>query len=366
MIYKEVISSALKSVNNLPRFFSCAWSVYRSDEKARSLPFRLQIENSTICNLSCQMCPLKEMKRAKGMMKFSVFQRIFDEIRPGYLNLTGYGESFLNPDILKMVTHAKKFKTYVKFDTNGTVLNRKRMIEILDSGLDLISFSIDAADRKTYLKIRQADQFEKVIDNLRLLVERRDSLKKTLKIHAAIVVQEDNLKDLIKFIKLMDQIGVDKVNPTPVIEYDISQNKKYKIDKYRKMIRELLSEYYKISKTLRIDCDVFPLERFLSDKNDTVPKNRNCFVPWYSSYIAWNGDVFPCCYYYDGQITFGNIFRQSFREIWNSNRYQDFRRKLLQTRDKLPICSSCELNEKFILEKIQHLKVPLLGMFTKR
>ena len=39
--------------------------------------------------------------------------------------------------------------------TNGTLMNKKKAHEIVNSGLSSIMFSIDATDSKTYLKIRR-------------------------------------------------------------------------------------------------------------------------------------------------------------------------------------------------------------------
>ncbi len=367
MVYREVLSTVLKSFGKLPRIFLNGYSVYRSGEKAYSPPFRAQIENSTRCNLNCQMCPLLQMRRTKGMMRIDEFKKIYDKIKPIFLNLTGYGESFLNPDIFQMVTHAKKHGSYIKFDTNGTILDREKADQTLASGLDLLSFSIDAADRKTYQKIRGSDKFDQVISNLKYLVKKRNETGSPLKIHVAMVVQEDNLNQLVKLIKMLDQIGIDKMNPTPVIEYDILQNRKYKLDRYRTQMKKIIAEYYRIKNELRMEVDIFPLEEFVDQEIENNPQKRACFIPWYSTYIAWNGDVFPCCYYYNGQIKLGNVFKQDFKKIWNSSGYEHFRQKLLYHRDKLPICASCELNEQFILRKIKLLKkMPLLGLFTRR
>ena len=367
MVYREVLKSILKSLLKLPRIIQNGFSAFKSEEESSVFPLRIQVENSTICNLKCQMCPLFEMKREKGMMKFDQFKAIYDKIKPLFLNLTGYGESFLNPDILKMVNYAKKNGSYVKFDNNGTIVDKHKTIETIESGLDLLSFSVDAVDEKTYEKIRGKNLFEKLIKNLIFFVDERNKRGSDLEIHAAIVVQEDNLSELTRLIKLLDQIGVDKINPTPVIEYDIPENRKFKLNKYIESLKKTLGEIDRLKPYIKAKLDLGPLREFAFKKNEIDAKKRSCFIPWYSTYIAFNGDVFPCCYYYDGQIKFGNIFEKDFSEIWNSLAYKKFRMSVLKNRNKLPICSSCELDEKFITDKVNLIKkIPFLKRMTKR
>ncbi len=40
------------------------------------------------------------------------------------------------------------------------------------------------------------------------------------------------------------------------------------------------------------------------------------------------------------QVSFGNIYEQSFKEIWNGPRYQEFRKNLI-THGSYPACSRC-------------------------
>ena len=53
---------------------------------------------------------------------------------------------------------------------------------------------------------------------------------------------------------------------------------------------------------------------------------RGCKWPWKGSYITADGFVTPCCENGSDpdKINFGNVFQQSYREIWNSDAYRTF------------------------------------------
>jgi len=52
---------------------------------------------------------------------------------------------------------------------------------------------------------------------------------------------------------------------------------------------------------------------------DAIP----CYVGWIFSRILANGDISPCCR--GVNMPMGNILEQSFRSIWESVKYRDFR-----------------------------------------
>jgi len=85
------------------------------------------------------------------------------------------------------------------------------------------------------------------------------------------------------------------------------------------------------------DLDRQGLEDFYFHPEVFVRGDR-CYVPWRSAEIIANGDcvVMTRCFH----ISFGNIYEQSFKDIWNGPGYQEFRRNLI-THGSYPACSRC-------------------------
>jgi radical SAM protein with 4Fe4S-binding SPASM domain len=62
---------------------------------------------------------------------------------------------------------------------------------------------------------------------------------------------------------------------------------------------------------------------------------------WNSCVITWDGRVVPCCFDKDAHHVLGDLKKQSFREVWHSKAYSDFRGALLMSRSNLEMCRNC-------------------------
>ena len=69
--------------------------------------------------------------------------------------------------------------------------------------------------------------------------------------------------------------------------------------------------------------------------NQFEPSGHTCVSPWTTMYISPTGCVYPCLNYY-----VGNIREQPLRELWNSERYRQFRNRLLRD-GQFPDCVGC-------------------------
>jgi radical SAM protein with 4Fe4S-binding SPASM domain len=148
----------------------------------KKLPRKIYIEPSAVCNLRCgatlecgcaDFCNPKVIlkHRNEKLMSFDTFRRIIDEVHEDLedLELFNYGETFLNPDAIRMIEYAKKRKEslFVFSSTNGhyfdTDAKRRALIE---SGIDRLMFSIDGADQATYEKYRHGGRLDQVLNNV--------------------------------------------------------------------------------------------------------------------------------------------------------------------------------------------------------
>ncbi len=365
MIYKEI----LKKLN--PKFifrvgvgtFSC----FISGKKAYSLPIRAEIENGAGCNLRCEMCAINNMKRKKGFLSFENFKKIYDQINPPYLNLTGYTESFLNKDIFKMIKYGKNKGSFIKLDSNATILNNEIISNIIKSDANAISISVDGSTEKIYGNIRKGGKLKIVLENLKKLINKRNKQNSEMKIYIAIVVQKNNIGDVVNIIKLLDKLGVDQINPTPIVEYDIKKYEKFTLKNYIKELKKVIGNLSKLKTKTKIDYD--SLKQYLKDYNNKnlKYKTESCFAPWYNTYITWEGDVVPCCYFYDKQVSFGNVLVEDFKNIWNNKKYRNFRKNMVKKGRKHLICQTCRNKEDFLYNKFKRFnKIPLIKKLTYR
>jgi radical SAM protein with 4Fe4S-binding SPASM domain len=74
-------------------------------------------------------------------------------------------------------------------------------------------------------------------------------------------------------------------------------------------------------------------------------QSRYCVDPWTQPFILENGNVWPCCWFYE---SLGNINTQSFAEIWDGPEARRLRQELLtgHLRKQCQTCPSRALTTK--------------------
>jgi len=64
--------------------------------------------------------------------------------------------------------------------------------------------------------------------------------------------------------------------------------------------------------------------------------------------VGWNGDVYMCCYDFNGQYNFGNAVTQDFTSIWDSNKYKETRELIRNF--ATPLCQKCAASMEVVEE----------------
>lgn len=283
-------------------------------DKYKNIPFSLRIENTNYCNGQCFMCPYPTMKRKKGTMTKELYKKIIDEsqeLKINYINLHNFGEPLVDKDFVWRVKYAKsKNIKRISTNTNGTLLTKKLAKEIIESGLDELFISVDAATKKSYQKIRIGLNYDQVIKNIKYLVQLK---KQSNSSHPKIILDflEFNLNknETQKFIKKWKSI-VDSVCISQI--HDWSNKKKIDIGK-------TINNYVEFS-------------------------HSPCRLPFTEMLVNWDGTVSLCCQDIEGEIILGDVNKESISDIWQNKKYQSIRKAHLNLKTKnLPLCQNCKL-----------------------
>ncbi len=84
--------------------------------------------------------------------------------------------------------------------------------------------------------------------------------------------------------------------------------------------------------------------RYILENNSFRIKNEiknHCFALWRTSVITWDGRVVPCCFDKDAQNEIGVVNGRAFSDIWHSEKYSNFRGKILSNRKSVSMCTNC-------------------------
>ena len=288
------------------------------------MPVSYSIEPTNHCNLKCPECPsgLGTLTRPLGLLKFDNFKRIIDEIKDTgfYVQLFFQGEPFINKQLPQMIIYAQKSNVYISISTNGHFINESNVDYVLENAPDKLIYSVDGLDEESYQNYRIGGTFEQADKGLRTLINRKKELglKKPF-VEFQFIVMKQNEHQLDEVLHYGKEVGVDKV-----------VFKTMQISSYENALKFLPS-----NKKYR---------RYAFDDQSFKIKNgikNHCFALWRTSVITWDGKVVPCCFDKDAQFEFGIINGRSFKDIWISDEYQNFRSKILTDRKSVDMCTNC-------------------------
>lgn len=293
-------------------------------------PVSISIEPTNLCNLHCLECPsgTRLLSRERGLIETDTFRKIIDQLSPDLHWLTFYfqGEPYLHSQFHEMVSYAKSKNIYVSTSTNGHFLNEINAISTVKAGIDRLIISLDGTDQESYSAYRKGGSYEKVVQGITEIVNRKKSLNSG---KPYIVIQFLVLKTNQHQISKIRQLGL-----------DLGVNK----------VELKTAQFYEFAKgnPLMTDIDRYSRYKRCISGSDNTPlykiKNRlpnRCFRMWSSSVITWDGWVVSCCYDKDAGYKMGNLNDQSFNEIWTGQKYHDFRQKILHSRKEIDICKNC-------------------------
>jgi len=282
----------------------------RSMEVNPEFPSRINIEPTNRCNLRCNMCPRKDLTRPVGEIDIDLFDKLAAEISrqaPAEVRLHKDGEPLLAPHIFELIEHIKTAapSTLLNMDTNALLLDEEKAEKILDSKLDVLLFSVNAATAETYKKVRGSTKYDQVITNIeRFLAIRKERGYVWPKVKVQLIVMAETKNEIGLF---REQWGPHEVDTLmiPAINWG----------GHRPEVQSLMA----------------------------MPRKRYpCTFLWNSFSINWDGKVSFCNVDFDHLGIVGDLHEQSIAEVWKSPEFERYRHLHKHGRwGEIDLCRDC-------------------------
>ncbi len=286
------------------------------------VPFLVFLDPADICNFQCKFCPtgnralIKKIKRNSGLMDFDLYKKIIDDLceleKPiKVLRLYKDGEPLLNPKFADMVRYAKERGCALQVDTttNGSLLNPKKNIELVEAGLDKIHISLEGLSDEFYKEFSGYKiNFDKLVENIRHFYEHKKNCVVSIKTVGDNLSEEEKDRFFNIFGDITDHIFIEHVAPCwPKFEMSgVIPNSEVGI--YGQEIKEV---------------DVCP-------------------YIFYSLSINSDGKVSLCFLDWSRELIVGDVKTESFKNIWNGETLFNYRKMhLMKRRKDHPICEAC-------------------------
>ncbi len=319
-------------------------------------PVCLYLEVTNRCNLLCTTCPRTfEALEPPGDMSWDLFRTIVDQFpRIARVVLHGVGEPMMVRALPRMIRTLKDRGTYVLFNTNGTLLSEKKGRELIDSGLDELRVSLDAAEPVAFKLVRGRDMFARIVKKVRAFrALQRELAAERPRVSLWLTGLQETVGQLSDFVRLAHDMDVSEVYLQRLVYFPEGQGMARpeealfagRDDAEGRLIREaeLLAQSLGIAFNASGASDP---SASLKPGESAQPWSL-CRRPWSLMYITAHGRALPCCIApfsmrgYDS-FTLGDATQATLREIWNGAKYQDFRSALLSYRPP-PACAGCGL-----------------------
>ena len=263
-------------------------------------PTRVWVEPTSHCNLRCSFCGNRLLpKEQRGFMDFDLFRKLVDEAAGSIrqFNMFHRGESLLHPQIGEMIRYAASRGLRTRIHTNGTLLNPDLSRSLVESRLDVLSFSFDGYDREMYEANRPNASFDRVLSNM------------------------------LGFLAVKKEMGAD----TPFVALELMELAGGPAGEIRRKRRKFLRRFAGL-----------PLDKFIirrphnwaglvdtgSAGESPGRKRVPCPLLWHALVVFWDGRILPCPQDVFGSLQLGDARSRRLLDVWNGDEIRSLRREM--------------------------------------
>lgn len=285
-------------------------------------PFSIYITPSSLCNIRCNFCYHSDEKAKKeagvefGTMSLELFKKIIDDIcefpqQVKKLKVGTIGEPLINKELAKMIAYAKEKNAVESIDlyTNGTLLNEKTNMELINAGVDWVNISVNGIDAKDFENTcgRKLDMEQYVANIKHFYDNKSENTTLYIKLGDKGYTEEQKQKFYDIFGDICDEIFIEAIVDDMWEDTNVKKN--------------------------NINSSIYGGE---VKYKEICPLIFNAFA------INYDGKAVACCLDWKEDFVLGDFNTQSALEIWNGKSLRAIRMKhLLKHRKDVPLCKEC-------------------------
>jgi len=313
-------------------------------EHSDCYPLYMEVSPVATCNHRCKFCAYDFIGHPNRKLEKERTIALLEELKAAGLKsllYSGEGEPLLHPDIDEFVIHAKNIGIDVGMYTNGHFLSKDLAGKIMPS-LTFVRFSFSGGSDKNYAEVHnvKAGIFDRVVENITAASEVKKEHGLDIDIGVQFVLIPENIKYLIDAVKIMKE---------SIIDYFV----------IKPFVQQSEQQFFQQTERLRMEDleGLFDKAESLSDQNFKVIARRDsfrdygrrsydrCYGTSFISVLNSAGDISTCLPYWDKEeFCFGNIYSNTFKEIWLGKRRTKIKEYLEHTMNAQECPPNCRPN----------------------
>lgn len=312
MILKKSLSRFIRRSHIFPYF--------RLRTPKRFLTVRMDVTNK--CNLRCRMCTMHladmDPNRIWHDIDPDLFQRIRRDIFPraAVVGLSCGAEPFCCDSLHVYLEELWKADVPItELVTNGTLMTKEMIDYLIDFPPMSLFISIDGCKPETHAAIRDGANLGQILENVQeLQIAKKHRKQKFPQVCFSTTLQKGNYSEILGIVEIASNVGAVSVGVVPLVPYEGLDVDGLFVSLEDPNVQLALRKAQEKAIENGVDL-VVP---------ETAFKSESC--PFIDSwiYIDPDGRIDPCPHWNISE-PLGNLFNQSFEEIWSGRFYQELR-----------------------------------------
>ena len=357
-------------------FLDAKYEMLTAASEVKTQPYYLCIDPSDICQLRCPTCPTgienESLKNKDAVttlyrtdrkkLSMELYDSVMDELGEKLFHVMfyNYGEPLLNPLLPQFIQKATDYGISSNLHTNLSLkMSDEYVDELLSSGINEISVSIDGFSQEAYELHRVGGDVELVRHNLAKLAKARDRLQLDTELIYKFLIFKHNEDEVELARAFANEIGVSFMagdafvhDQTWLPSHREGEQPYYSAEE----MEAIFGSWEGAGRGDYFEHEVHPFWNVLPrDAGSDLP--NACSWHYGYSVITAGGPVAPCCAVSKEKDDFGTIVpgETSFADIWRNPKFTKSRLAMAGNDDEgyehiSTVCSPC-----YYPKLVQHL-----------